>query len=163
MKNNRGFTLVELIVVVLLLGVFATLTGVSVASASSSRARACAEEIDSFISMCRVKCLTRAGNPYIEIRAEDGKIVGCYYEKDAPAQTQELGSAGLDLTYTKRIADGTESACALPLKISFQRGDGSQRDVDGYLVTKITVNSPGGSYSVVLTPETGGHYVEGGA
>ena len=156
-KDNRGFSLVELIVVVAIIGVLMGVLSVSISAASSAKEKACASDIDKFITMCRTKCLTRAGAPYISISYEEDKIVGNYYENGEVADTEELGVSSIEVTYT------TDTGVTAPIKngevitLSFNRSTGAQMpNENGEYITRITV-SGSSIYTITLVPETGAH------
>jgi prepilin-type N-terminal cleavage/methylation domain-containing protein len=87
-RNNRGFTLVEILVVVAILGALIGIISMSVSSVFSERAKRCASEADAYISMCKVNCMSRAGDIYIVLDVDgDGCIRGRYYEDGALKDT----------------------------------------------------------------------------
>lgn len=157
-KNNRGFTLLELIIVIAILGIAAGLLGASVSTASAAKQKQCATSINSYISMCRTRCLSRTGDPYIIIRRDgvNGTVVGEYYEKGTMLEVETLGDKSVLVSY-KKGADSIAGAEALedaPLIVSFSRGDGAleppEQDVWIYI----------GKYKIRIYALTGAHRFE---
>ena len=58
--DRRGFTLIELIVVIVILGVMTAVISISVTTLPSTRAKGCATDIGDALDRCRVGCLTHA-------------------------------------------------------------------------------------------------------
>lgn len=156
-NNNKGFTLVELIVVIAIIGVVASMTSLSFSTVSSKRAERCATSVDSLISRCRLGCISHSGNTYLIITLDSDKnIVGEYYENGVKVSTDTFPGKGTTVTYTTTA--GTVSLASKPLTLSFNRATGAQNfQTDGVsYCTAITFTS-GKVYTITLVPSTGNH------
>jgi len=159
LKNkNSGFTLVELIAVVLMIGVVATIIGMSVATVSSAKAQRCANSVDSMISKSRADCLGRAGDVHLTISLDsNGNIRGDYYENGVISRTETVPASGVAVSYT--TSAGTVALSDFPLTLSFSRSTGGQNfQSDGIsYCTAIKFTSGGKTFSIKLVPSTGNH------
>ena len=160
LTDKKGFTLVELIVVIAIIGIVAGLIGVSTSSVSSARARQCSESIDTLISKCRIDCLSRAGEFKLIISIDgDGNVVANYYKNGTLVKTDTFSGKGFAVKYTKNLL-GAETEVALegnPLTLSFDRGTGSQKyQSDGTCYTSISFISSH-TFKIELVPSTGSH------
>ena len=157
-KNNRGFTLVELIVVVTILAVVAAIVGVSVSAVSTANEKRCAAELDSIISMTKMKCLSRSGNVYVVIRQEGNELVYDYYEGVDPAggqlTDQDRLAKGVTVKYS--IGGGTEKIISETetLTLKFNRTTGGLLQPSQ---TQDVLISVGSRYYVTIVALTGSH------
>lgn len=162
-RNNRGFTLVEIVVVVTILGVLVGLTAMSISSVFSARARRCATELDSYISMCRVNSMSRAGSIKIVLDTDaNGSIRGSYYENDVVKDTAVFSDTRVFAEFTIGGVS-TPLSSSDPLTLSFNRSTGGfnpQGNVAGVPVycTSISISS-GRTYVITLIPSTGNHFI----
>ncbi|NLT14346.1 MAG: type II secretion system protein [Clostridiales bacterium] len=166
-RNDRGFTLVEILVVVAIMGVLAGVLSLSLNTVFSSRARRCAYSTDAYIDMCRINTLSRAGNVYIELTLDgDDRVVGSYYEDSDPTDgvppvlksTELLSGGGVEVIYKVGGTNYTLSS-STPLTLAFNRETGGLKPVSGTnYCTEIRVIS-GRTYTITLVPSTGGHYI----
>lgn len=166
-KNDRGFTLVEIIVVVVIMGVLVGIISLSISSVFSSRARRCAAEIDAYISMCKVNCMSRAGDIRIILDVDtNGSIRGRYYEDTDLVDTAIFSDSNVTAIFTTGGID-TDLSITDTLTLSFDRSTGAfkpQSIVGGTSIycTSISVSS-GKTYIITLVPSTGNHFISQGA
>ena len=156
-KNNRGFTLVELIVVVTILAVVAAIVGVSVSAVSTANEKRCAAELDSIISMTKMKCLSRSGNVYVVIRQEGNELVYDYYEgvgSRGQLTDQDRLAKGVTVKYS--IGGGTEKIISETetLTLKFNRTTGGLLQPSQ---TQDVLISVGSRYYVTIVALTGSH------
>ncbi len=186
LKENRGFTMVEVLVVLSVLAVVFGISSLSLGIQPATEAKKVSYSIDSMISRTKAGTLARAGDVYMEIQCDaSGKIILNYYEDDTLKESEVLTKYGTGVAYTlvgsstKEFLNKNES-----LILAFDRrttgfltlyeaaalsdtGSGlidvSEKCSDiwivgGYVDYSETVDSQGGvQYQIKLGPTTGTH------
>ena len=171
-KNDRGFTLIELIVVIAILGIMAAVIAMSPTVAAAARARSCAVQLTDQIARCRINCLSHSGdNNYITIhRANDGSYVVETFLNGTSAGTDTISGRGVSLTFmdgSQKLIIGNKTAgdktsaylITEPAKLGFSRGTGALKYdcgmADDTADLVFTVSGGGRSYKITVTRSTG--------
>ena len=170
-RNNKGFSLIELIVVIALVGVLTAVIAPALQQLVSSEARKCSSQIDSLLSKCKIFSMGRQGDVYIRIYEVNGKIMGEYIENGAIISTEQLGGRRASVSVTP-ISDAAYTiSSSNSLYISFSRATGGLRLFSPTLPTtipaspieigtaKIEVTASGKTYTVDIASSTGKHGV----
>ena len=160
-KSNRGFTLIELIVVLTILGIAAGLVGLTVGTAVFAKTKGTATSVNMLISECRTGCLTKAsdkGPTYLTLSLEGRNLVGRYYENGSLISTDTFSSAGMTVSYKK--TDSAEPVVLVyggaALTLSFDRSTGGLKQSDGAYCQSIYFDA-GRVYTIEFVPITGMH------
>ena len=159
-RNHRGFTLVEVIVVVSILSALTGIISLSVSSVFSVRVRRCATEINAFISMCKVNSMSRGGDIRIVLDVDDNGEDGSPGAE--PKSTEIFSDANVSAEFT---VGGVTTALSSdnPLTLSFDRSTGgfkpcAMAGTEKIYCTSISVTG-GKTYVITLVPSTGNHYM----
>lgn len=180
-SNNRGFSLVEVIVVVAILGALVLTLSGSFSAVKSANAKSCASEIDSMLSKCKVNAMSRAYNVYLEIYMTEDGVCVAYCESEVSSSggfteiTREesiVGKKSLSVSY---VVNGAETALSVSagnkLYLAFDRTTGAMLTVkiaasyagalieNNYYCTAIYVYGGPAVKTVELIPQTGKHEV----
>lgn len=162
-NNNKGLTLVELIVTVMIIAILATIIGLSVSTVSTAKEKRCAAAINSLLAMTKTNCLSRTGNVYAVIKQQGNDIVYEYYEgvdevdssKGVLTDYDILGS-GVTVSYsigeTKTTISGAET-----LTLQFERGTGGLKKPTSTGDMTISV---GDRYDLTIVALTGSYSKE---
>lgn len=160
-RNNKGFSLIELIVVMLIIGIVTTFVSVAVSTSNSANAKRCASSVNSLISQCRAESLGRTGTVYLTISLDSNRNIVCTHSNGSAVVTDTFPGRGTAVSYTTDNS-GAKTAVTLtssnPLTLSFNRSTGGQNyQPDGVsYCTAITFTS-GRTYTITLVPSTGTH------
>lgn len=169
MKDRKGFTLIELIIVVAILTALTTLLGFSLSLIFSTQAKRCSDSIDSILSQTKIDAMSREGGAFVCLYTEDGSVKADYYVSGALQSTETIGDRRCSVTFRR----GTETAAlgekgsGTCLYISFLRDTGAfdfSKNTgwsSGDTCTGITVSGGTKTYVIKLYPATGGHTLEG--
>ena len=177
-KDSRGFTLIELIVVIVILGVMAAVISMSTSIIPATRARSCASAISTTLDRARVGSLTHAQVSYMtisqnssgayEIACYDNNTASSGYSGGTEISRRTISGGGVTVSYkdlydTLQIVNKiTNPATQVnTLTISFTRSGA----LDGNIVTDtsgncvITVSGGGRSYTITVVAATGSHAI----
>ena len=162
-RNNRGLTLIELIVVIAIIGVVAGLVGLTVGTAVSAKAQSAAASVNILISKCRTGNLSKTsaiGETFLTLSVEDDKLLARYYENGSLVSTDSFSASGITISYTtkKGVEEPVKKALADgPLTLSFNRSTGGLKPGDdGASCTSILFDA-GRVFTIKLVPVTGMH------
>lgn len=181
MKRNKGFSLIELVVVIAIMSIFTVGVVTIVISQSDWYCRKAADEIDAALSETRSQALAKS-SAWMELAydATDGYVIRSSYAGDTVLgnrcvvtfETNAGGSAPVDVQTTPLILSYARASGAfLPRITSVNQtteSDGMSIATYNYAgtseyCTKITVtgtNGGGKTYELTLYPETGKHKCE---
>lgn len=166
-QKDRGFSLIEVMVVLAITAIFTTGTIAIVLSVSSYRAKQAVEEISATMSETRVQALSKT-SAWLEIRQEaDGTyVIGTSYAGDTRL------AKSYTISYTK---EGDATAVLIqpstPLVLTYDRSTGGFADIkvkdpDGNLsgtgvyCDSITVSKGSKTFVIRLYKESGKHKCE---
>jgi len=178
MRNNKGFSMIELIIIIALISIILSVMGLSLTYAFSNNAKGCATQANSSISKLKVNSLSRAGKIYTIFEVEGGNIVAKYYENGVLKDETVLSDSRVVFSFT--ITDGgTEVDYILSatskLILAFDRTTGGFKNnpeavrltsetgivSDAGFCSKIEISAGSRTYTIKLAPSTGGHELEG--
>ena len=170
--NDKGFSLVELVVAMAIMLVLASVVGVSMFAIGNSDVQSVATQTSSLISKCKVDSLSHSGDTYIIFKKEDDSIIAQYYKQNALLESVVLSTANITMEYTLNHST-IKNVETEPLVITFNRTTGGFFDMkhaneligntsygEDVFCTAITL-SLGTKVSVIeIAPSTGGHKIQ---
>ena len=166
-KNNKGVTLVELMVVIAIMVVLAGTSLVGFRMISTRPAKECADRLKIALTSDRTTAMGKFNTEVYLYAEENGTI---FLEEniyntatDITKKTSRVGDSDVTVTYS---IDGTDPANPLPmvagggggLKLSFNRSTGGLKDYSGDV--KIKCSKSGKSYLVTIYSITGKIVIE---
>ncbi|HKL79080.1 MAG TPA: prepilin-type N-terminal cleavage/methylation domain-containing protein [Mobilitalea sp.] len=171
MRDNRGFTLIELIVVMLIVGVLAigSILGVKVLGFGSTQSTV--KRIDSMLNYLQIENMTRSKPFYMIIEEADGKYFLSVQKDTIEISREELELVRGEITYVTKSGmtylvhenEITGRDTSKKLEITFKKdtgGVGENRATPPETITKIIVSTNSRSYTIRLVEVTGKHYIE---
>jgi len=171
--GNKGFSLVELIVVIALIAIAAGAITTSMRSLYSFHVKQCASNIDAMLSKCKVGAMSKAGDVYLRLYSGSDGIYCQYYEADVVVSNEKIAKDKVAISYISSNGDTVHTIGTEGLYISFDRTTGGlltlgeAADLGGttasdatYYSMAITVASGEKNLTVRLVPTTGKHFIE---
>lgn len=189
-QDNRGFSLVELIVVIAIMAIMIGVGILSISLLFGTQARGCAQKVSSMLNETKTGCLSRFDETMTLThctKGQDGNkafTADGYYainkvytiNKDADrvpignddsAQVRSMGSANVVITVYLSDGSSFELGTDKEITISFDRSTGAFDPVivDGTqtsnFIQKMTFASGARTYTITMVQETGKHTLEG--
>ena len=171
MKDNRGFTLIELIVVMLIAGILAVGTILGVSVLGFGTAKSTVERIDSMLTYVKTENMTKSKPIYLIIEEVDGK-----YYISVQKDTLEISREKLELvrgeisyvtksgiTYLVNNSEVTGRVTSQRLEVTFKKDTGGVREnraISPEIITQIIISTDSRTYTIRLVEVTGKHYIE---
>ena len=162
--DNKGLSLIEVIIVICIMTVFVGIVSVGVGSVMTKPADECAEKLVSSINNARVSAMGKMN--YELIIKQDGDKAEIFIEVNG--KSTRIGKKGIEVTCTKAKKDGTSASSfylnsAQKVTLSFDRSTGGFKPVKigdssvdpDYYLTQIVVTMGSRSSTIKLVPITG--------
>ncbi len=174
--ENKGLTLIEIIVVMAIIAIASTIVWMSVNALSGFEAKQCAKYIFGALEKTKVEQMTRQGYSWLHLYRGDDGVYLDIYESGVKLENEfkkgnRVGNRRVLITYT--ITDAAAGETPLDedgIVLAFNRSDGSFKAAGqawalsdpaftpkypwGYYLT-ITIKSGNTSRTIALYPNTG--------
>lgn len=148
--NDKGFSLVELIVVIAMMAVAVTVTSLSLSNITLANAKKCATEIRTSLELARVETTGRVAGeaPVIWIYKDDGNI----YLKAGDAEAEEIGNGSVKVQYRAKSGESLSELDDAGIKFQYKKSTGGFVDMDA---KEIVVTGAYREYVITLYEKTG--------
>lgn len=163
-QNNKGFSLVELIVVIAIGVILASATVISISSVLGVAVKQCARNVESVLNKAKVSTMGK-DSVVVKIYKNDssGGDGAYYYElyvngATTPTETKKIGRSNIEVSYSmkqdysdKKALQGSDS-----ITIEFDRSSGAEKEnADGSCCSRIWVKKGGTEKVITIYKETG--------
>ncbi len=187
LKDNRGLSFVEIIVVFAITALVGTVAGLSLAIIPSSEAKKAVTNVDAMMTRTRTGTLTKSGDVYMVLTYKNGGLTVSYYEDNDSGvsvcmESEELSSNShvvVSYTTSSDLSTATWTTLGSSKSIAFS----FSRSTTGYETLKksaslatrsgidlanlmqddsycryLRFDGGGVSYLIEMSPLTGSHY-----
>lgn len=163
MRDNKGFSLVELIVIIAIMAILAGLVGMGLGAVTGSKVKECEKNIEAVLNKVRVSTLGKDAVVVKIYKNSDGS----YYadtitttEGIDSTVTKKLGAASVIVSYSYKddYSERTTLESGSPIIISFDRSSGELKaDSNGNYCQRIWITNGSGAKEKTITiyKETG--------
>lgn len=170
-KNNKGFSLIELIVVMAVIAIVAAISTYSYNNVTIHRVKTFINECDALLAQCKIETMSGEDTAFRIEKNNNGVIA--YLDKNG-GSIERIASKSKNFTCHAKIIDasGEKSIEIKAITLSFDRSTG-QMQLESYKLengwnvngagsecTKITIANAVGEKSIILIPQTGYHKVQ---
>ncbi len=162
MKNNRGLSLIEVIIVIAIMAIVGVSGFAFMTLQSNSKVNECANKISASISKVRVDAMSKSKTPgdcYVEVGKEaNGKY---YIKKCTPAGESKdiVGNSNITIKFYSPDSDEYTVSASTVLTLKFDRTTGgfvpTTPETDSEHVAKILVNNGKREIELNLSSITG--------
>lgn len=173
MKDDHGFTLIELVLVVMLIGILSAGSIFGTRYLGFGSAKSTVERINAILDYVQVENMTKKESYYLIIR----KLASGNYQMSVETNGKVISSEELDLVRGEinyRVKEDSNRylvsndpvvgrVVSDKLEICFEKDSGglrTNRPPQAVTVTQIEVTSAGRTYTIRLVEITGKHYIE---
>lgn len=161
-KDNRGYSLVELIVVVLILGVLAGAMGGTIAFMRSMDASSTARELLSLLERTRLQTIAAEEGEAVSLQlyAEGGKYCARIVQGGETTTEEQLIGTGLKVTVVRSHTEPPEEIVLgegiAPITFRYEKSNGAFNST----YDRIVLDGGTKSVTLVLVRKTGRCYIE---
>ena len=156
--KNRGFSLIELIVVVAIMAVALAVGGYSLSAISLANAKNCATEIKSSLEKTRTQACSSdnsTSTATLSLYRDSASNKVCI-SKNYEGTPKEIGSKAVSVRYRLKGDTSYQDLGTTALKFGFDRSTGGFKSVDGAtIVEEIQISSGGRTYTLTCYGLTG--------
>lgn len=164
MKNNKGFTLVELVVVIAMMAIIAGVSSTVISTVSKQELKDFTNNLDAMLCQTKIETMSGMTDPVLEISVRNGEYRATLYQMalqsdgsrvKEPVKSQYLGDDYLKCTYTSEgnVINYTGSGV---ISFKYDRNTG---ELINKKITDISVTSKLGTYTIQFVPQTGYHKI----
>lgn len=170
-KNNKGFSMIELIIVIAILGILTGMSTLSINYLKLANTRSAAKKIDSTLSKLKIDTMSKNERPYLYVYNDGGKYYMLYSTKDTLSDAKVNSASGGTVIGGNAVEIQVEKNDTMhtigvdkSVRLGFKKGNGAfLPDKDGEYCTKLKVKGKNNSkveYTIILVKDTGKHYFE---
>lgn len=166
-RNNKGYSLIELIVVFAILGIMTAVGGYSLTAISAANAKECAKQIEAGLVSTRTQAYSSDTDGSIASVSFSKRADGIYMKKSFEDEEKKIGGSKVTVTYTIKNAGANVDPEPLgaPIVFSFNRSSGAFRQLQQNgssigMCDTIQVTSGGKTYTITCYEKTGKIVVE---
>ncbi len=157
-KNNKGFSLVELIVIIAIMAVLSISVVSYIGMVGNSEVRKCAKELNSHMSQTKVCAMSRSSAQLIVYANDSGVYV--VSKQGTSSKTEKIGKAGISVSYRDMRGSSTYvnvgDSEATGLVLEYDRASGAcKKMASGKYCYGFKVSHGNNVYLVDLEPLTG--------
>lgn len=158
MKNNKGFSLIELIVVVAILALMSTGAMAGLGYLTLANTSKCASKIDSAFTVLKSKNMAKAETTYMHLYNDNGNYYIVYNDLDEASFTpdgsgEQIANDRLKVSMDDDPIEDGESIC-----FAIRKKDGSF--INTLQPTSKIVVAGQSSKQITLVTSTGKHFIE---
>lgn len=150
-RNDKGFSLIELIVVIALMAVALTVGGMALSNITLANTKRCASELKSTMEMVRMEALKSSKDESLILSIyedADGNVMVKVGSRDA----EKIANSNVRVTYSLNGGEASELSGGGVLQFSFDRGSGAFKTMGA---NKILVSGAGREYELTCYSKTG--------
>ena len=157
--RNKGFSLIELIVIVAIMGVMLAVGGYSLTAISSANAKQCAKELEAGLISTRTQSYSRDTGATIATVSFYKETDGIYMEKNYETGKVKIGGSKVTVSYKLDGSSDYEDLGGNPLTFSFDRSSAAFRKAtingSSAMCESIMVSSGTKTYIITCYEHTG--------
>lgn len=163
--KNKGFSLVELIVVIAIMGVMMAVGGYALTAISSANAKECAREMEAALVATRTQCYSSdSATSVAEVSFYKGSD-GIYMLKNYEGTAEKIGGSKVSVSYRLTGAAAYTDLGTQKITFSFNRSSGAFRSMklDGNtagMCESIKIVSGHKTYTITCYEQTGKTMIE---